>query len=58
MWEYKPLSRERALIGRAPYKFAKVGVGTLSSVSLFNYERTPMYIYIDTNLHVYGHRHA
>ena len=55
MWEYIPLSRERAFTGRAPYKFAKEGVGALSSVSLFNYERTPMYIYIDTNLHVYGH---
>ena len=55
MWEYISLSHERALIGRAPYKFAKEGVGAFSSVSLFNYERTPMYIYIDTNLHVYGH---
>ena len=33
---------ERAPMGEAPYKSAREGVGTLSSVSTFNHKRAPM----------------
>ena len=34
-WKQCTLVYQRALMGGAPYKFAKVGVGTLLSVSAF-----------------------
>ena len=34
----------RVPMGRDPYKFAKKGMGVLSSVSTFNHKRAPMYV--------------
>ena len=47
-------SRERAPIGRSPYKSAKQGVGTLLSVSAFNYERAPMLKHIIGQIIMYS----